>query len=282
MAVNKNNDLRKETVNDHFTDNAAYRDDLYDEDFAVNRFYSHEIKSGKEVVFSLFGKNTNGSPIKAIDVECDAGHYASELNKRRVNIVGSDISKKMIMVTGFNNFKEKQNADKLLYADFQSLSFPDNYFDVVFCIGVLSYVSYELAIFKEMKRIVKKYGLIIFNVPNLLKLRNVIDPYYYIFKMWSCAGVKVKKLFTHKEQVIKVLDTAAMDAPQNRYSIKQIKNFLNKVGLKSTAIKRYAYDSLMFWRKKVLSDQQAIKLSSYIEKEYSIKSFGFINKFAVD
>jgi len=276
-----NTDLRKETVKEHFTDNAAYWDGLYSEDFAINRFYSHEIKSRKEVVFNLFEKNTNGHPIKAIDVGCGAGHYVSELNKRGVNIVGSDISKKMIEVTRFNNIKEKQNADKLLCADCQSLPFPDNYFDVVFCIGVLSYVSDELAIFKEMKRIVKKEGLIIFNVPNILKLRNVLDPYYYVFKVWKYGWTKIRRLFTGKEQVIKVLDTATMDAPQNRYSIKQIINFLDKAGLESTAIKGYGYGPLRFWRKNILPDQQAVKLSSYIEKKSNIKSFSFINKFAV-
>ena len=51
MKVDFQKDLRKETVKEHFTDNAAYWDDLYSEDFSVNRFYSHEIKSRKKVVF---------------------------------------------------------------------------------------------------------------------------------------------------------------------------------------------------------------------------------------
>jgi len=274
-------DIRKETVKEHFTDNASYWDNLYSEDFAANRFYSHEIKSRKETVFSLFEKNTNGHPIKAIDVGCGAGHYVAELKMRGVNIIGSDISKKMVEVTRVNSNKIKSSENKLLCADCQSLPFPDNYFDVVFCIGVLSYVSDELAIFKEMKRIVKKEGLIIFNVPNILKLRNVLDPYYYVFKVWKYGWTKIRRLFTGKEQVIKVLDTATMDAPQNRYNIKQIINFLNKAGLESTAIKGYGYGPLRFWRKNILPDKQAVRLSSYIEKKSSIKSLRFISKFAV-
>lgn len=183
MKADSQNDLSKVTVKEHFTANAAYWDELYSENFAANRFYSHEIKSRKEVVFDLYEKNTNSKPIKAIDVGCGAGHYVSELKKRGVNIYGSDISKKMIEVTRFNTNQEHLNTDKLLCSDCQSLPFPDNSFDVVFCIGVLSYVSDELAIFNELKRIVKKDGLIIFNVPNLLKLRNVLDPYYYIFRV---------------------------------------------------------------------------------------------------
>ena len=281
MNTDSQADLRKETVKEHFTDNAAYWDELYNEDFAVNRFYSHEIKSRKEVVFDLYEKNTNGKPIKAIDVGCGAGHYVSELKKRGVNIFGSDISKKMIEATKFNNTKEQLNTDKFLCADCQSLPFSDNSFDVVFCIGVLSYVSDELAIFKELKRIVKKDGLIIFNVPNLLKLRNVLDPYYYIFKFWSYAGIKIKKLITGKELVVKVLDASTMDAPQNRYSIKQILNFLSKAGLKSMDIKGYAYGPLRFWRKDILPDVQAVKLSSGIEKLANLRLLRFINKFAV-
>ena len=274
-------DLRKETVKEHFTGNAAYWDDLYGEDFAVNRFYSHEIKSRKEVVFELFEKNTNGKPIKAIDVGCGAGHYVLELKKRGVNIFGSDISKKMIEVTKSNNVKEHLLPDRLLCADCQSLPFPDNYFDVVFCIGVLSYVSDELAIFKELKRIVKKDGLIIFNVPNILKLRNVLDPYYYIFRVWKYGWIKIKHLFTGKEQVVKVVDTETMEAPQNRYNIKQILNFLNKAGLKSTGIKGYAYGPLRFWRKDILKDKQAINLSLSIGNMANFKPLRFINKFAV-
>jgi len=278
---NTQTDLRKETVKEHFTDNASYWDNLYSEDYAANRFYSHEVKSRKDVVFNLFDENINGKTIKAIDVGCGAGHYVTELKKRGINVIGSDISRKMIEVTKTNNIKEQLSSDKLLCADCQILPFPDDYFDVVFCIGVLSYVSDELAILKELRRIVKNDGLIIFNVPNLLKLRNVLDPYYYTFRLWKYAGLRIKRLITGRDEVVKVLDTGTMDAPQNRYNIKQILTFLNKAGLKCTNIKGYAYGPLRFWRKDILPDKQAVKLSVRMEKIAGKKPFKFINKFAV-
>lgn len=281
MDINLKKDIRKETVKEHFSDYASYWDDLYDENFDSNRFYSHEIKSRKRVVFDLFEKNINGKPLTAIDVGCGAGHYITELKRRGVNIFGSDISKKMIEVTRRNNNKAQLSVDKLLCADCQVLPFPDKAFDVVFCIGVLSYVSDEHAIFKEMKRIVKEDGLIVFNVPNLLKLRNVLDPYYYIFKVWKLVGAKFKKLLTGKEQVVKVLDTKTMDAPQNRYNQKQVKNFMKNAGLKGADIQGYAYGPLRFWRKDILNDKQAVSLSVRIEKIAKLKPFRFINKFAV-
>ena len=274
-------DFRRETVKEHFTDNASYWDDLYGEDYAANRFYSHEVKSRKEVVFDLFAKNTNGKSIRTIDVGCGAGHYVTELRNRNINVIGSDISRKMIEVTKNNTVKKQLPPDKLLCADCQLLPFPDNHFDVVFCIGVLSYVSDELAIFKEMRRIVKNDGLIIFNVPNLLKLRNVLDPYYYIFKLWSYAGLRIRRLFTGRDEIVKVLDKGTMDAPQNRYSVKQILTLLKDAGLKCTNVKGYAYGPLRFFRKDILPGKQAVKLSVKIEKMTDKKPFRFINKFAV-
>lgn len=78
-----------------------------------------------------------------------------------------------------------------------------------------------------------------------------------------------------------MLDTNTVDAPQNRYSIKQILNFLKQTGLKSTGIKGYAYGPLRFWRKDILPDIQAVKLSSKIEKLANLKPLKFINNFAV-
>ena len=99
--------------------------------------------------------------------------------------------------------------------------------------------------------------------------------------MWSYAGVKIKKLFTGKEQVVKVLDTSTMDAPQNRYSVKQVLKFLNDAGFQSIDIKGYAYGPLRFWRKDILPDKQAVRLSSFLERKANVKPFGFISKFAV-
>jgi len=272
---------QKVSVKQHFTDNASYWDELYADGREINDFYSHEIKRRKEVVFELFSKYKNQHYQKAIDVGCGAGFYVTELGEYKLEVYGSDISTKMIGLTQSRADQYPSNSVKLLCADCENLPFPDEYFDVVLCIGVLSYVPDELSILKELKRIIKKDGLVIFNVPNVLKLRNMLDPYYYIFKTWKFVGEKIKSLQNKSITPTRIVDNARMETPQNRYTLKQIRKIALKVGLNITEERGYAFGPLRFWRKDIISAKSSLKLSLFLEGLKEKKIFNIIKYFPV-
>lgn len=272
---------QKLTVKQHFTDNASFWDELYAEGRETRDFYSHEIKRRKDVVLNLLSKFMNPQYEKAIDVGCGAGFYVTGLGEYKLDVYGSDISPKMIDLTNSRINRQGTKNVKLLCADCENLPFPDEYFDVVLCIGVLSYVPDELMILKELRRIVKKDGLVIFNVPNVLKLRNMLDPYYYIFKTWSFASEKIDSFLNNKIKPTRVLDTSLMETPQNRYTLKQILHLTSQAGLEIAEERGYAFGPLRFWRKEIMSPKTSLKLSLFLESLQERRFFNNIKHFPV-
>lgn len=272
---------QKVSVKQHFTDNASFWDELYAEGREKRDFYSHEIKRRKEVVFELFNKFKIPQYKKAIDVGCGAGFYVTDLGEYNLDVYASDISPRMIDLTQARTKRLATKSVKLLCADCEKLPFPDEYFDVVLCIGVLSYVPDELSILKELRRILKKDGLIIFNVPNVLKLRNVLDPYYYIFKTWRFAGEKIKSLHNNKIIPTRIVDNSLMETPQNRYTLRQIRKLTSVAGLKITEERGYSFGPLRFWRKDIMKAKSSLKLSLFLESLQEKKIFSIIKYFPV-
>ena len=281
MNNNMKQDSQKSTVKEHFEDKALFWDDIYANESENTPFFYHEMRRRKEIVFNLLKSRTQQDYKEAVDVGCGAGYYVAGLMDLNMNTIGSDISKSMVEITKSNLVKQNKISKTLLCADCEYLPYPSNHFDVVLCIGVLSYVSNELAILKELKRIVKKNGIIVFNVPNALKLRNVLDPYYYLIRGWKHTSNLLLIILKRKNLAVKVSDKTLMDAPQNRYTINQIDNFLSEAALEKIDVQGYCYGPLRIWRKNILSKRFSIRLSRFLEKIQLQKLFRFLQTFAV-
>ncbi len=95
-----------------------------------------------------------------LDVGCGFGEFAGVCFKRKVE-VGIDISPRDLIMA-----KEGGKYKKLLLADTRKLPFPKESFSTVISISVLEHVpDVQLAI-KEIFRVLKKDGLLIFTVPT--------------------------------------------------------------------------------------------------------------------
>lgn len=133
--------------------------------------------------------NTSGG--KILDVGCGPGVMVKEFIDLGYEFWGVDASHKMI-VQCQNNFCHLQQTH-FSVGDATELKFPDGFFDLVICIGVIDRIEkFELAI-QEMLRVVKKDGNLIITFPNLYSpfaawrafvfypIINRIKPIYYFF-----------------------------------------------------------------------------------------------------
>lgn len=100
-----------------------------------------------------------------IDIGCgDGGLF--KLVRDNCNYTGIDISPTQITYFKKKLAFLKNNRPKLLRVDAANLPFNENSFDVALVCDVLEHVLDPVLVMKEVKRVVKKGGFVIFNIPN--------------------------------------------------------------------------------------------------------------------
>ncbi|MCM8804604.1 MAG: methyltransferase domain-containing protein [Candidatus Omnitrophica bacterium] len=109
--------------------------------------------------------------IKILDVGCGTGNLIYRLSKYGYNVLGIDISSKMVEIAN------QKLPGKVKIGNILSLDFQDNIFDLVIAIVMLhhleNYKNVKKAI-KEMVRVTKKSGII------LIWEHNPLNPYWYL------------------------------------------------------------------------------------------------------
>lgn len=97
---------------------------------------------------------------KILDVGCNDGTFIKALKDRReCDVYGIDISE-----TALAEAKKKDLNVQI--ADVENLPFPDGTFDVVTCMEVLSHLFDPVKAVKEMRRVLKKNGILLGSCPH--------------------------------------------------------------------------------------------------------------------
>lgn len=107
--------------------------------------------------------------MKFLDLGCCANLYNHRLDKWPSEYYGVDISPKLI--NAMKRFVERENIKigGLFVNEISELPFEDDFFDIVAAIGVLEYfnIKHIGKITNEISRVLKKYGKVVIDMPNL-------------------------------------------------------------------------------------------------------------------
>lgn len=112
---------------------------------------------------------------KLLDAGCGNGRLAKYLSDSKIEYIGVDNNRSLLKIAG------KENPDiQFKFGDVAKLPFPAGSFDVVCCIAVLHHLpgaKLQLKALRELKRVLKKDGVLIITVWNLWqkKYRKYID-----------------------------------------------------------------------------------------------------------
>ncbi len=92
--------------------------------------------------------------IKILDLGCGEGVLVEEYKNRKYDILGLDLN---------------YESNYVIRGDATDTQFPDNLFDLVLCLDVIEhlYPEQQDKLIKEIDRILKPNGKIIFSIPNL-------------------------------------------------------------------------------------------------------------------
>jgi len=135
----------------------------------------------------------------ALDFGCGTGRLTRALAKNVDVCYGVDISEKMISLA--KNYNHDITNCKFFVNHETNLSmFPDNKFDFILSLLVLQHISDPKLIkyyIQEFIRILKKNGLIVFQLPSNLPFIIRNNPKKNLYKFLSTLGFKKEFLFKH-------------------------------------------------------------------------------------
>ena len=112
----------------------------------------HYMRHDEEGVLKEFSKKKN---IKILELGGDDGYIAKCLADKGYNIISTDISPKFPSIFPVTKIKDEE------------LDFPSETFDLIFTSHVIAHVKNLELFFREIKRVLKKDGLIINLVPTV-------------------------------------------------------------------------------------------------------------------
>lgn len=97
-----------------------------------------------------------------LDIGCGPGTITEDLLDISEQVSGIDISEEMVEAAR-DRFKETKFKSRTTFevGDAENLKFPDQFFDVIFCLGVLRYLDSWEKCLREIYRVLKPDGIVI-------------------------------------------------------------------------------------------------------------------------
>lgn len=133
--------------------------------------------------------------LRVLDVGCGSGWYAEQLVKAGCKVTAIDISARMVELTQ----QRLQEKAEVIQANIEKpLDFlADNTFDIIIAPLVIHYVEDQHALMKELARVLKSQGLLIFSTHQphgvfyRFKLKNYFTP-QIIHDYWASLNITVQ------------------------------------------------------------------------------------------
>lgn len=267
----------KQAIKNYFSVSVNYWKKIY-KDKPENRttWLDREMKERKEYVLSFVDLYAKGSSIKVLDIGCGSGGILEDLFKKNYIAYGLDISWKMILEAEQMSKKYVPKKTTCLNGDGEKLPFKENSFDAVLGIGVLQYLEGDNVFIRESYRVVKRGGIIILTAPNILRINNIFDLYYYVCRLLPYFR---HRLFGNKK-------SSGPDFGRNknfsnrRYFMWQLKNEINSHNMIEVEICAVGFGPVTLWRKEFIPVQYSIKISDFCEKAANGRCLSLLKIFA--
>lgn len=271
----------KKALAEHFSKRTEYWSLVYDDNQQkIQGAAKQEMINRRESVLSLLDDYAKNRSLRILDVGCGPGGVMEEVLKRGHNVVGVDISEEMLKEARETSKKYRHEGISCIHGDMEYLPFSKNSFDVVLCVGVLPYLQSDRKSISEISRVVKTGGIIIITLPNILRVNNLLDPYYYLNR-----GLKyiLHRTYIKKSKVksIKPGDFGTNDTFMNRrYFHEQLTGLFKDCGLQKITTVSIGFGPMTFWRKELFPSTLSIKISNLLGNIAKRKYFTLMNIFA--
>lgn len=125
-------------------------------------------------------KMLKGLKGKALDIGCGSGVMARDMLYMGFDVTAADISSAMLTATK-KTVENVPRKDSLVTSvqDIENLSFPNDHFDVIVCLGVIEYTHDDKKALAEIARVLKPNGTAIISSQNKICPMRMIEEIGY-------------------------------------------------------------------------------------------------------
>jgi ubiquinone/menaquinone biosynthesis C-methylase UbiE len=233
------------------------------------RFFSFEMIKRRELVVEMVNKYAvAGDRPHILECGCGPGGILKEFVEQRWRLTGIDINPRHLALAR----SELGKSVDWFQADVENLPFRNQAFDIVCCVGVLSYLQEDEAAVTEISRIVKPGGVVIMALPNWLMLNKIFDPYYYLVWMPLRA---LRKLTAAPEVATRRRQRFSAEMIR-RYKPARINEMFRRHGLVEVESSNVSFGPLTFWRREFLPLRLSMQLSEALLSMGKRKGFPFL------
>jgi SAM-dependent methyltransferase len=137
--------------------------------YATDREKSPCFRAQLAIVMAMLANETG----TILVIGCAAGSEVTELRNRKFEVVGIDLSQRMLGLAR-RRFAGDQGV-RFCRADIECLPFGDGAFDHVICLGVFEFLQDYSRSLAEIHRVMRPGGLAVFAVPSRISLYNITE-----------------------------------------------------------------------------------------------------------
>src|SRR5271157_208972 len=131
-----------------------YWDSIYDrQDFSS---FCYRQRMG--IAISWLDTLNLGKDAKILEAGCGSGRLSNYVAKEGYNVFGMDFSFGMLSKANSISYSDNKPNVAFLQGDVETLPLKDSSFDVIICLGVITYLKSEDNMLREMERILKPGG----------------------------------------------------------------------------------------------------------------------------
>ncbi len=267
---------QKQLVADYFSKTVKYWHDLYSND-TLRGIYSYAMIKRKEITIDVIDRYSDNRVLKVLDIGCGPGIVMAAIASRGHKIFGIDIAENMLEEAR-KKMLPYSGKEKVCYqGDIENLPFDDQSFDAIISLAVLQYLPDDHKSLLEMRRVIKKEGVIIICLPNKLKLRLFFDP-ISIYRF----GLMLSSFIIHRKdrKSTKTINSDSITSTARTYWPWHLRPLFQEHNFERLALYGIDYGPLTFFEKPFLSDQVSLKINNILNSLSEVKIFSWIKLFA--
>lgn len=241
----------QQTVNGYFQGESTFWKKIYEE----GDVYSLIHRDRRTAALRWIDELGLPSGARAIDIGCGAGSLSVALAQRGLEVCAIDSTPAMVTLTG-QAVQEAGVAERVSVGtgDVHALEYPDESFDLVVALGVLPWIAGPDLALREMARIVKPDGYVLFSADNSMRMNALLDPWINPLTIPIKRGIKASLVRAG------LYHLTNKDVGATTHSRHEVDGFLAHAGLETRRAMTLGFGPFTLFRRSIIPQAAGVRL----------------------